>query len=114
MRKAKDIKGLGDIIEITAEVFGIEKCEACEQRRLALNRFFPFTKVQDVEELSEYEIGILDRMDKTRSLAKEDMEPFFDAYNRRFVRNKPNYIQSCQCPGLIKALKEKLDLLRKD
>jgi len=114
MKKVKDIKGLGDVIEITASALGIEKCDKCEERRLELNRFFPFTKAQDIEPLSERELEILDDMDKSRTLKQEYMIEFFDSYNRRFIRNKSQYVEPCQCPGVIKAFKEKLDLLRKD
>lgn len=106
------IQGLGDVIATVTEFIGIPKCKSCEERQAMLNRFFPFTRTEGVEPLTERELEILKDMDATRTLKQEYMNEFFDAYNRRFVRNRANYTTPCQCPGVIKAFKEKLDLLR--
>jgi hypothetical protein len=108
------VNGIGDVIAKVTDFLGIEKCDRCEERRQALNRFFPFKKIEDIEPLSERELEMLSDMEKTRMLKAEYMNEFFDAYNRRFVGNKAHYVAVCQCPGVIKAFKEKLELLKKD
>jgi hypothetical protein len=35
--------GLGDVIKRATSYFGIQPCGGCEQRRVALNRWFGFT-----------------------------------------------------------------------
>jgi hypothetical protein len=108
------VEGLGDAIKSVTEFLGIKQCDACKQRQATLNRLFPFTKSKEVEPLSERELFILDDMEKSRILQAEYANELFEAYNKRFVINKANYIKVCQCAGIISKMKESLDLLRKD
>jgi hypothetical protein len=110
----KSITGLGDVVKSITSALGIKQCEACKKRQETLNRLFPFSKNKEIEPLTEREIEILDTMNRTRSLQQEHKAELFDAYNKRFVVNKANYIQPCNCAGVIAKMKESLDLLRTD
>jgi hypothetical protein len=110
----KTITGLGDVVKSITSALGIPQCEACKDRQKRLNRLFPFFKNKQIEPLTPREIEILDTMNRTRSLQQEHKVEFFDAYNKRFIGNKANYITVCNCPGVVSKLKESLDLLRTD
>jgi hypothetical protein len=108
------VEGLGDVVKSITSALGIPQCEACRKRQIQLNRLFPFSKTKKIAPLTDRELLILDTMNKTRTLQQEHKVEFFDAYNKRFIGNKANYITVCNCPGVVSKLKESLDLLRTD
>lgn len=102
--------GLGDTIEKITSVLGIKKCEACEQKRKKLNKFFPWLTKENLPELSPEEIELVLRVRETpQSVANDDVNLLFETYNRIFSPTRK--LKKCQCSGLLRMIIERLELM---
>ena len=101
------IQGAGDIVGRMTDFFGIKKCVGCKNRENDWNKMFPFLKPK--RELTEEEIEIVERVTiESKFIDKEDKDNFFNIYNEVFNSK----IQRCDCPGLIKTMLERLNVLK--
>jgi hypothetical protein len=102
--------GLGDTVAKITEFLGIEKCEPCEERRKKWNKQFPWLTPQDLDKLEGEDAELLERVKKTPHAVKnEDVIALFALYNKVFSPKRP--VKRCQCPGLLRMIVERLDML---
>jgi hypothetical protein len=96
------INGLGDVVKSVTNFFGIIPCDACEERRVLLNKLFPFIK--DAAEITQDEINFLKRIVSSNVIGAEDGNQVFAIYNRVYNEN----LTPCNCGSIILELREKL------
>ena len=106
----KKSKGLGDSVEKVLKATGIDKVAkkvfgddcGCEERKEALNKMFPYSKVRQFteDELSIYE-SVLPRIKGT--VKGDDQAILVKLYNKVFNSNKkPSSCSSCVRETLAK------------
>lgn len=101
--KKKKIKGLGDVVKAVTNAVGIETCEDCEQRRLKLNKMFPFTKTAK-RELTESEIELINGIgNKLTAELRIELGRIAEEVLGGKVRH-------CQCPSMYKQLIDRLKI----
>jgi hypothetical protein len=102
--------GLGDTVAKITEFLGIEKCEPCEERRKKWNKKFPWLTPEDLDKLEGDDAQLLARVKKTpHAVQNDDVNALFSLYNKVFSPKRP--IKRCSCPGLLRTIVERLDLL---
>lgn len=102
--------GLGDTIKKITNFLGIETCEKCEQRRKNWNKQFPWLTPEDLDKLEGEDAELLARVKKTpQAVQNDDVDALFKLYNKVYSPARP--IKRCQCPGLLRTVVERLDLL---
>lgn len=101
--KKKKIKGLGDVVKAVTNAVGIETCEDCEQRRLKLNKMFPFTKTAK-RELTESEIEFVNGIG-TKLTTDDRME--LGRITEEVLGGK---VRHCICPSMYKQLIDRLKI----
>lgn len=99
----EEIKGLGDVIKKVADTLSIPTCEDCEQRRLKLNKMFPFTKTAK-RELTESEIEFVNGIG-TKLTTDDRME-----LGRIAEEVLGGKVRHCQCPSMYKQLIDRLKI----
>jgi hypothetical protein len=97
--------GLGDMIASITSAVGIEPCGACERRKEALNRYFPWLKAS--REITEEEIIFIKKITSTHTLQNDDVNDLFRLYNEVFSSK----LSRCNCPGLISKMVQRLGVL---
>lgn len=106
MAKKKDpslkAAGLGDLIEKATSALGIEKCESCEQRRINLNRMFPWLKSN--RDFTKEEVAFVKRIQSNPVIQSEDLDRLFALYNDVFNSK----LEKCVCSGLVGKMVERL------
>ena len=104
MAKKQSIKsaGLGDLIEKATTALGIDKCEACEQRRINLNKMFPWLKSN--RDFTKEEVAFVKRIKSNPVIVSEDLDKLFILYNDVFNSK----LEKCACPGLIGKMVERV------
>jgi len=104
MAKKQSIKsaGLGDLIEKATTALGIDKCEACEQRRINLNKMFPWLKSN--RDFTKEEVAFVKRIKSNPVIQSEDLDKLFILYNDVFSSK----LEKCQCSGLVGKMVERL------
>jgi hypothetical protein len=104
--------GLGDTVAKITEFLGIEKCEPCEERRKKWNKQFPWLTPEDLEKLEGDDAELLERVKATpHAVVNDDVVALFALYNKVFTPRRP--VKRCFCPGLLKSIVERLDMLVK-
>jgi hypothetical protein len=102
--------GLGDTVAKITEFLGIEKCEPCEERRKKWNKKFPWLSPEDLDKLEGDDSQLLARVKLTpHAVQNDDVNALFALYNKVFSPKRP--IKRCSCPGLLRTIVERLDLL---
>jgi hypothetical protein len=102
--------GLGDTVAKITEFLGIEKCEPCEERRKKWNKKFPWLSPEDLDKLEGEDAELLARVKLTpHAVQNDDVNALFALYNKVFSPKRP--IKRCSCPGLLRTIVERLDLL---
>jgi hypothetical protein len=102
--------GLGDVIKNITNAIGIPTCEPCEERRKKWNKKFPWLSPEDLDKLEGEDAELLARVKLTpHAVANDDVNALFALYNKVFNPKRP--IKRCFCPGLLKSIVERLDLL---
>jgi hypothetical protein len=102
--------GLGDTVAKITEFLGIEKCEPCEERRKSWNKKYPWLTPEDLDKLEGQDAALLARVKLTpHAVANDDVNALFALYNKVFSPKRP--VKRCQCPGLLRTIVERLDLL---
>lgn len=101
--KKKKIKGLGDVVKAVTNAVGIETCDDCEQRRLKLNKMFPFTKSVK-RELTDDEIEFVEQIGKT--LENNDRFKLGDIYEAVIGGR----VRHCLCPAMYRQLIDRLKI----
>lgn len=99
----QEVRGLGDIIKKVADTLSIPTCEDCEQRRLKLNKMFPFTKTAK-RELTESEIEFVNGIG-TKLTTDDRME-----LGRIAEEVLGGKVRHCQCPSMYKQLIDRLKI----
>lgn len=95
------ISGLGDVIKTVTSVLGIKSCDDCEQRRLKLNKLFPFLR-NVKRNLTDEEVKAVLEMDAKKNIP--DSIAFLKMFNEVYgLKQKP-----CQCPSIYRDLLSKL------
>lgn len=106
MAKKKELTlkaaGLGDLIEKATSALGIEKCESCEQRRINLNRMFPWLKSN--RDFTKEEVAFVNRIKSNPVIQSEDLDRLFILYNDVFSSK----LEKCVCSGLVGKMVERL------
>ena len=97
----KQITGLGDVVKTITTALGIPTCEDCEERRLKLNRAFPFLKNVKRDLTEEESKEVLEMEDKKRI---PDSLKFVTMFNEIYGTNQ----KPCNCPALYKDLLSRL------
>lgn len=93
--------GLGDLIKTVTNALGIETCDKCEERRLKLNKFFPFLR-NVKRNLTDEEVKAVLEMESTKNIP--DSIYFLKVFNEVYgLKQKP-----CQCPSIYRDLLNKL------
>lgn len=102
--------GLGDTIKSITNAIGIPTCSKCEERRKSLNKMFPWLKADEMQRLQGEDEALLIRIRKTpQAVQNDDVDALFALYNRIYSPQRP--IKRCQCPGLLRTVVERLELL---
>ena len=102
--------GLGDVVKSITSALGIETCTKCEERRKQLNKMFPWLNAKEMETLKGEDEALMIRIRKTPSAVQnDDVDALFKLYNRIYTPQRP--IKRCQCPGLLRTVVERLELL---
>lgn len=102
--------GLGDVVKSITSALGIETCNKCEERRKQLNKMFPWLNAKEMETLKGEDEALMIRIRKTPSAVQnDDVDALFKLYNRIYTPQRP--IKRCQCPGLLRTVVERLELL---
>lgn len=102
--------GLGDTIAKITNFLGIEKCDACEERRKKWNKQFPWLTPQDLDKLEGEDAELLERVKKTpHAVVNDDVNALFALYNKVYSPRRP--LKRCQCPGLLRTIVERLSIL---
>jgi hypothetical protein len=97
--------GLGDMIASITSAVGIEPCGACNRRKEALNRLFPWLKAS--REVTEEELDFIKKITSTNTLQSDDVNRLFSLYNDIFSSK----LQRCNCSGLISKMIQRLGVL---
>lgn len=100
-----ETSGLGDLIAKVTDTLGINKCQKCEQRQLALNKMFPWLKSN--REITDEEVEFVKRISSTNTLKSDDVNYLFTLYNDIFNSK----LQRCACSGLISKMIQRLGVL---
>lgn len=94
-------KGLGDTIKKITRWFGIEPCDACEERAKKLNHMFSYLK-RVTRPITEEEAEQIETWNKTK---KVDIIPLTNLYNEIFGdKQKPTSCAPCNKTMLEKLL----------
>jgi hypothetical protein len=102
--------GLGDTIKSITNALGIETCTKCEERRKNLNKMFPWLRAKEMEPLAGEDLELMIRVRKTpQAVENDDVDALFKLYNKIYSPQRP--IKRCQCPGLLRTVVERLELL---
>lgn len=102
--------GLGDVVKSITNAIGIETCTKCEERRKQLNKMFPWLRANEMQPLQGEDEELMLRIRKTPSAVQnDDVDALFALYNRIYSPQRP--IKRCQCPGLLRTVVERLELL---
>lgn len=99
--KKKKLKGLGDVVKVVTNAIGIETCDDCEQRRLKLNKMFPFTKTAK-RELTESEIELINGIGNTLTA---EIRVALGEIAEEVLGGK---VRHCSCPSMYKGLIDRL------
>lgn len=97
--------GLGDMIASITTAIGIEPCAACERRKEALNKAFPWLKAS--RDVTEEEIEFIKKITSTHTLNNDDVNNLFRLYNDIFSSK----LSRCNCSGLISKMIQRLGVL---
>ena len=98
------VNGLGDVVKAVTNAIGIETCDDCEQRRLKLNKMFPFTK-KAKRELNDTEITFIESIGT--KLNQEDRFMLGSLYEALYGGK----VRHCtSCPGVYKSMISKLKM----
>jgi len=97
--------GLGDMIASITTAIGIEPCAACERRKQALNKAFPWLKAS--RDITEEENDFIKKITSTHTLNNDDVNRLFNLYNDVFSSK----LSRCACSGLIAKMIQRLGVL---
>lgn len=95
--------GLGDFIATITEAVGIEPCGACDRRKDAFNKAFPW--LRPTREVQDSDIEFMKVIKNSRTIQNDDVNELFRLYNELF---KSKLIR-CNCPGLVSKMVDRLN-----
>lgn len=99
----KKMKGLGDVVKVVTNAIGLETCDDCEQRRLKLNKMFPFTKAAK-RLMNDEEIEFINSIGN-RITAEDRIK--LGNISEDVLGGK---VRHCSCPGMYKGLIDRLKI----
>ena len=99
----QEVNGVGDIIKKVADTLSIPTCSDCEQRRLKLNKMFPFTKAAK-RLMNDEEIEFINSIG-TKITAEDRIK--LGNISEEVLGGK---VRHCQCPSMYKQLIDRLKI----